>query len=477
MSHVSPSVRNLVKNFEHNISPLSPSKPPSKSWTRPRNSKSYENELVDENTSVSSEGAVRTKDREKGDSSNEVIEGSPDSTERHFCTKPTCDEEARLDTSLTSNPACKTNSLTPVDKIAQNRKMLIAGLKKQLKSNKTPTPSAVKTAADEKNESNEFKGHRDNGEALKDRKVTKLKCTPVNDGLPTNMKVTRFKHDSDEQVMESGTRREQEGDAADFTISLSSIKSLPTPTHSDTSSDKLGADDDVMTSIVSHCQSAASKFTPMRQRDGSGMGLSSVPSTNCAQPADVEQIIANRPVKGFRSEKLFTSKDQFSKPRDAESSQCDEEEGCEKRKNFDSISDISSFTQTKAMRPSIQQTIQTIMEAASKNCLRLFAYGTSSAGIAMNTSRRVAANIARELRRVPGATRTTVKCVADVNQETMIAFSSLAVSMASNIYPTVPRCNAALSLMTIFYSAIQVRRSLQVHIFCALLTFVSSHST
>ena len=475
MSHVSPSVRNLVKNFEHNISPPSP-KPPSKSWTRPRNSKSYENELVDENTSVSSEGAVRTKDREKGDSSNEVIEESPDSTERHFCTKPTCDEEARLDTSLTSNPACKTNSLTPVDKIAQNRKMLIAGLKEQLKSNKTPTPSAVKTAVDEKNEFSEFEGHRDNGEALKNRKMTNLKFTPVNGGLPTNMKVTRFKYDSDEQVMENGTRRDQEGDAADFTISLSSINSLPTPTHSDTSSDKLGADD-VMTSIVSHCQSAASKFTPMRQRDGSGMGLSSVPSTNCAQPADVEQIIANRPAKGFRSEKLFTSKDQFSKPRDAESSQCDEEEGCEKRKNFDSISDISNFTQTKAIRPSFQKTIQTIIEAASDNCLRLFAYGTSSAGIAMNTSRRVAANVARELRRVPGATRTTVKCVADVNQETMIAFSSLVVSMASNIYPTVPRCNAALSSMTIFYSAIQVRRSLHVHIFCTLLTFLSSHST
>ena len=53
----------------------------------------------------------------------------------------------------------------------------------------------------------------------------------------------------------------------------------------------------------------------------------------------------------------------------------------------------------------------------------------------------------------------TIKCVVETQQEQikMLAFLSLAISMVSNIYPTLPRCNTGLTaMMILFYRSLKV---------------------
>ena len=412
----SPSVRNLVKNFEHTLSPLSP-RTPSKSWSS-RTGFSPTTPTLDRSVS----NRKKKDDVVHGVKRDEVFD---DISPKEIKLKVASSSSAS-DRSIPKSRTCT----PPIDNIAHNRKMLIDGLKFHLSKEHS---------------------RDDNMETMQT-----LPSSPI--PLFLERKIEDSMHDTCSKY------KSKEEDAAPFTISRSSIHSMQSPSHTPSNTDA----ESIMTGIVTHCHSVESKFTPMRQRrELSTTTIDSIPSVTEDQTEEIERrtpsILRHHHEKNISTIDNTSTTINYRCKDEGKTSimkqrheivtrdQRDEEQGRMER---------SIQSKPNAPRKKTKHCIKPIFQMISTVYTWVSIFGVKLVHSVIKMYRGIAKNTKVELMRVPSATRTTIKCLVEgIQWSSMFAILSLIVSMASNIYPTVPRCNIGLSLMILFYKSIKVRQT------------------
>jgi len=278
------------------------------------------------------------------------------------------------------------------------RKMLIAGLKEHLITSKVVSAERNNTerTADELSVTAKKVTIQSNcGESLSAEQVQLI--YPVRVG---KVKATTAPN-AKEEVAESSE--------PNFTIrSRASINSLCTPTRSSPENEE-GVE--FLSSIVKHCQSAKSKLTPMRKDRDAAINTTSTLETE---------------------------------------HHGDEERGSQ------GTNESSKPSVPKEARNRCERMLSSCSQVLSKTFAVIRPSGNNLRHEARQKARALETKAKQMVGKVMSTMRITIKCVVETQQEQMLAFLSLAISMVSNIYPTVPRCNTGLTAMILFYSSLKV---------------------
>ena len=500
----SPSVRNLVKNFEGKISPWSPRRTSSNN----RQSHLYDGPISSSSTKDVASALNEVPAVQISLGVTAVEEKSKHGWDQSAIAKPSSEslrETEKSDETITTPIPRKR-----VNDIAQNRKNLIDGLKLSLNGHKLPS----ETKANAKKELS-----KDTDSIAKDRKMKsdglelslngkKLAIdtseTKVNakkeavedidsiaknrklliDGLKRSLngkKLASETKDTVKRIPSIGIKSEaREGTKTDqtelmasstsqygvkqstrhinlddslkvketptFRIPRRSISSMPSPVHTPQRNNN---SESFIASIVSHCHSTKSEESPMKQHIETPVKKSSNNNTKDYDFRHDSSVILNHHSANQKRDLKNISIDAIDKI-DEEQQGCFLESPCKSKSNLpEKIKDIWG------QQLSYLRKLNHLLDARLRKNYQNLALITS--------------NTKKCCGRVPKTAKVSLKCIVEeARMGSTASFISLILSMASNIYPTTPRCNVGLPVITMFYCSTQVSQYFDMNIILSM---------
>ena len=290
------------------------------------------------------------------------------------------------------------------------------------------------------------KWKQDENESKKRQVLLGLKEHFSSTKKPTSERHIRGK-DYDDSVKKAYESKPSLKDDADFSISRSS---LGTPDEAKTSPD--AAVSTPISSLVKYCHSAKATLTPLRQQpeylesaleQSLSAGTPLTPMRRPPDPSETDNGVEDEEhqthqgaeKKSLRMMELIKKMRQRRKTVKEKEDQS-ELQGPSSDKNYNAAKGLRAF---KGISPITLKGISTL------NSLK------DRAGTLMN-------NMVQQAQKIPATVKTTMECVAKVDQLTLLAFLSLVLSFTIQVYPTVPRCDSGLALLVFLHTLTKVSR-------------------
>ena len=260
---------------------------------------------------------------------------------------------------------------------------------------------------------------------------------------PTSERYTHG-NDYDGSVKKAYESKPSLKDDADFSISRSS---LGTPVKAKNSLD--AAVSTPISSLVKYCHSAKATLTPLRQQpeyhesDLEQSLSAGAPLTPMRRPPDpsetnngvedeehrAHQGTKNKSLRMMELIRMMRQRRKYVKEKEDQSKLPND-------KNYNSAKGLRAF---KGISPTTLKGISTLNSLKDK------------AGTLVNS-------IVKQAQKIPVTVKTTIECVAKVDQLTLLAFLSLVLSFTIQVYPTVPRCESGLALLVFLHTLTKVSR-------------------